>query len=98
MSKIRLLLTLILLLIPFSVASQDLSPKVQNIIRITLAADGYLNAEMHKEFWMEIDKIGTPKEIKLATEVIQSSILLASEYQNEKNIYDFSSRRANTGY
>jgi hypothetical protein len=76
-------LFLILLLVPIGASSQDLSPKIQDIVRITMASDGYLSDETHGEFWEEINKLGTPEEIKVATEVIQGSIILASEYQRE---------------
>lgn len=79
----RRLLLILLLLVPIGASSQDLSPKIQDILRITMAADGYLNGETHREFWEEINKLGTPEEIKVATEVIQGSIILASEYQKE---------------
>lgn len=76
-------LFLILLLVPIGASSQDLSPKIQDILRITLASDGYLTEETHREFWEEANKIGTPEEMKVATELIQGSIILASEYQTE---------------
>ena len=76
-------LFLILLLVPIGASSQDLSPKIQDIVRITMMANGYLNAEMHKEFWVEVKKISTPQEIKLLTELMQASIIMGSEYQKE---------------
>jgi len=80
---VRRLLLILLLLVPIGASSQDLSPKIQDIVRITMAADGYLNEETHREFWEEVKKLGTPEGIKVATEVIQGSIILASEYQKE---------------
>lgn len=81
------LLLILLLLVPIGASSQDLlvdlPPKLQDIVRITMASDGYLNEETHREFWEEVNKLGTPEEMEVAIEILESTTKLASEYQKE---------------
>ena len=78
----RTLLT-ILMVISLGVSAQDMPPKVEEILRITMAADGFLSGDTHKEFWDEIDSLGHPKEVREITVLLRSKFLLASEYQKE---------------
>ena len=64
-------------------STQDISPKVQMIIRQTVAADGFLTEQMHREFWREVNQLGTPSEAEQAKRLLNSHLLMAQEYQKE---------------
>lgn len=63
--------------------AQGMPPKLQSILKQSMAADGYLTQKMHKEFWGEIRKLGSSKEIELMKTSLSLSVLGAQEYQKE---------------
>jgi len=48
-----------------------------------MASNGYINEKTHNQFWREVNKLGTPEEMKFSVEIIKSSLMRASEYQKE---------------
>ena len=64
-------------------AHSILSPKMQLIIRYTLAVDGYLTQQMHQEFWNEVRRIVTSQEIEFMKKNLNVMILDAHKYQQE---------------
>lgn len=66
-----------------NVSAQDMSPKLQEIIYQTMAVDGSLTEEMYQEFWAELKRGGTPKEIHLLKKMFHINIIGAQEYQKE---------------
>lgn len=79
----RYVLSLILVMLTFSASSQDFSPKIQEIIRITMSVDGHLSKEMHKEFWGELSKEYGPDGLFTAIGNTKATLLFGAEYQKE---------------
>lgn len=55
--------------------------KIANIMKITFASDGYINKEMHDEFWDELKKIGSKEKIDLVVSTLKSQLSFNHEYQ-----------------
>jgi len=73
----------VLLTLCTQVLAQGVTPTMEVILKQTLATDGVLTEKMHREFWREINKSGSNKGNSQATELLESSIILAQEYQKE---------------
>ena len=76
------ILVFILLLTALSVQA-GLPVSVERILAQVIASDGYVNENMHRDFWLELNKIGTEAEIEKAFNSINATILLSQEYQKE---------------
>lgn len=74
---------ILFLLASTNAIAQDLSPKIQEVLRFTLAADGQLTQEMHNDFWGELQLLGSEREMNLAINSIKANILFAQEFQKE---------------
>lgn len=77
------LLAILLFIIATNVNAQGIPQKVEDILKQTMAADGYLTQVMHQEFWAEVRKLGSPQEIQLLKKTLNVSVLGAQEYQKE---------------
>lgn len=80
-SKIAIILLAFLICLP--ARAQGIPAKAEQIAKQTMAIDGHLTQEMHREFWQEMHRVGTPSEIQSMEKSINVSILLALEYQKE---------------
>ncbi len=66
------------------VNSQNIPPRLDEIIKKTMRVNGSLSREIHKEFWDEIRRYSTRLEIDTLKKILNSSVLITSqEYQKE---------------
>jgi hypothetical protein len=77
------ILTIVIFAFCVNANAQGIPPKVQTILKQTMAADGYLTQQMHKEFWNEVRRLNTPQEIELMKKSLDVSIIGIQEYQKE---------------
>ncbi len=80
MKKLILILGI---LFSFQLQAQDMPPRMEAIIKQTLASNGILTQETHQEFWLQMKKLGTDKEIQEFTNIIKNGLLFLQEYQKE---------------
>lgn len=79
----RMLLIAGILCISVDAFGQGLTPIQQEILRYTMAENGYLTKEMHREFWSEIKSTASDDEITRVATEFKSHILRAQELQKE---------------
>ena len=77
------ILVILLLIISTNLNATAMTPAVEDILRQTMATDGYLTHEMHQKFWTEIRSHSDKKEIDLIINTLNLNILIAQEYQKE---------------
>ncbi len=79
----KMIIVLIGIIFSLQLHAQDMPPKMQLIIKQTMAANGYLTQESHDEFWLEMKKIGTDVEAQQLKNVMEASLLFVQENQKE---------------
>lgn len=80
--KKHIVFVLFLLLAPI-VLAQGLSPAMQNILRQTMAADGYLTKTMHDQFWDELTSHTSEADVDKIIQSLKLLLLPAQEMQKE---------------
>jgi hypothetical protein len=59
----------------------NLPPKIFNILKTALHADGYITKEMHDEFWSELKTYGNQKQIDKIISSLKLNFIYMQEYQ-----------------
>lgn len=67
----------------FTFPTQGAPSNIQNILAKVMASDGYLDNQLHREFWTEMEGSGSPEDTLKLVNMLKLNMLLAQEYQNE---------------
>ena len=65
----------------FGQAPPSVPPEAQQILRQTMAENGYLTEEMHSEFWQIVRSLGNDEEVQTAMKFLTSNLSLVEAFQ-----------------
>ena len=67
----------------FTFPTQGVPSNIQNILTKVMASDGYLDDQLHREFWTEMEGMGSPEDTLKLINMFKLNMQLSQEYQRE---------------
>jgi hypothetical protein len=65
----------------FGQASPSVPPEAQQILRQTMAENGYLTKEMHADFWQIVRSLGNDEEVQNGMVFLRSNLSVSQAFQ-----------------
>ncbi len=66
-----------------ALSANNAGARAEEILHRVMAADGYLDKQLHQEFWKELGKIGSTESFNTAISKMRFHFLIAQEFQRE---------------
>lgn len=79
----KMILILVVIFFSLQLHAQNLTLEAETVMKSVLAPNGVLTKETHEAFWIEMNKLGSEKEVQQVIDKIRNNRGSLQEYQKE---------------